>query len=108
CSTASSTPGCAMSEATEIASTPAADIVPGGPALDGSAVAAAPARRRLGGSWGIGFWLAVTWITVLGLVLVLVPFLPLEEPNRVSADLYARPGEAGHLFGADEVGRDLL
>jgi peptide/nickel transport system permease protein len=60
-------------------------------------------KRRL----GIGFWLAVVWLTVLGIVTVLVPVLPLDDPNAPSADLFQKPG-AEHLFGTDELGRDMF
>lgn len=65
----------------------------------------APAPRRM---WGVGFWLATAWLTGLFLALVATPWLPLDDPNQVTGDLFARPGEAGHLFGTDELGRDML
>jgi peptide/nickel transport system permease protein len=92
-----------MREATEIAATAGAEVAPTPVALDRTAE---PTARRRG--WGFGFWAAVTWLVVLGVILVLVPILPIDDPNEVTADLFARPGEAGHLFGADQVGRDLL
>ena len=61
-----------------------------------------------GKGWGWGFWLAAAWIGVLAVVLLLVPVLPIDDPESSSADLYARPGEEGYLFGADELGRDMF
>lgn len=59
--------------------------------------------------WGWGFWAAVGWVGGFGLILLLVPVLPLEDPNATSgADLYAGVGENGFLFGADELGRDMF
>lgn len=100
-----------MPEATEIAATPHGEVVPvptGGVAAPAEADAAPGAARLKGKGWGIGFWLAVGWLVLLGIVLLLVPILPIEDPDAVSPDLFARPGEDGHLFGADEVGRDML
>lgn len=64
--------------------------------------------RRGRKGWGWGFWAAVSWVVVLGVVMLLVPFLPIDDPDAVTADLFAQPGEEGHLFGADELGRDLF
>jgi peptide/nickel transport system permease protein len=61
-----------------------------------------------GKGWGWGFWVAVSWMVLLGVTLVLVPWLPIDDPDTPSADLFAGVGEKGHLFGTDEVGRDLF
>jgi peptide/nickel transport system permease protein len=58
--------------------------------------------------WGWGFWLAVAWIVVLGVVLLLVPVLPLDDPDDPSASLFAGVNKEGFLFGSDELGRDLF
>jgi peptide/nickel transport system permease protein len=63
-----------------------------------------PDERR----WGWSFWTAVAWVAGLGLVLLLVPVLPIDDPDQASADLFAGPGEKGHLLGTDEIGRDML
>ena len=65
----------------------------------------APAAKR---GWGWGFWVAVVWIVGLGLVLVLAPVLPLDDPDSVGSAFFAKPGEEGYLFGSDELGRDLF
>lgn len=58
--------------------------------------------------WGVGFWLAITWIVLVAVVILLVPVLPLEDPNRSSRHLFSGPLADGFLFGSDELGRDLF
>src|SRR5687768_6874297 len=61
--------------------------------------------------WGWGFWVAVGWIVFFTAVLLLVPVLPLDDPDSLgtdSEDYFAGMFQGGHLFGADEVGRDLF
>jgi peptide/nickel transport system permease protein len=65
----------------------------------------APAGKK---GWGWGFWAAVAWIVFFGLVLLLVPVLPIDDPQDSTADLFAGMNEDGHLFGADELGRDMF
>lgn len=61
-----------------------------------------------GKGWGWGFWLAAGWITFLAVLLLLVPVLPIDDPDASSADLYAQPGQEGFVFGSDELGRDMF
>jgi peptide/nickel transport system permease protein len=65
----------------------------------------APARRRL----GVAFWIAAGWLTVVILLAVLAPLLPIADPNQI---LNGDPGKgllsAHNLLGTDEAGRDLL
>jgi peptide/nickel transport system permease protein len=57
--------------------------------------------------FGWGFWLAAGWLAALITVLVLVPLLPIDDPNDVGGDLFNTPnGE--HWFGTDELGRDMF
>jgi peptide/nickel transport system permease protein len=58
--------------------------------------------------FGVGFWLAVAWLGSLTVALVLVPVLPLDDPNQSSSLLFGKPGEDGHIFGTDELGRDMF
>lgn len=92
-----------MPEATE--QTLAAEATAVSPAVP-VAAGDAPAKGK---GWGWGFWAAVGWIGALALVFVLVPWLPLKDPqaNDFTA-LYAGVGEEGYLFGTDETGRDLF
>ncbi|MCD7813074.1 MAG: ABC transporter permease [Lachnospiraceae bacterium] len=54
---------------------------------------------------------------MVGLVIVLVmiflavfaPLLCTYDPNKIDiANMYLKPGQGGHIFGTDEVGRDLF
>jgi peptide/nickel transport system permease protein len=59
--------------------------------------------------WGWGFWVAIAWMALLGIVMLLVPVLPLDDPDSNDFDsLFAGVGENGHIFGTDETGRDLF
>ena len=91
-----------MPEATEQTLQPGAVAVAPAPAV---AADDAPLGRK---GWGWGFWLAAGWIVFLAVVLFLVPFLPLDDPDDFGSTLYAAPGEEGYLFGSDEGGRDLF
>lgn len=57
--------------------------------------------------FGIGFWLAVAWLAGLLIVLLLVPWLPIDEPETPSGDLFVSPG-GEYIFGSDELGRDMF
>jgi peptide/nickel transport system permease protein len=65
-------------------------------------------RKRL----SIGAWLAIGWISLVTLVAVLAPLLPLKNPNG-GRDIDFRNAGAGwftsgHVFGVDDGGRDVL
>ena len=68
-----------------------------------TATGESPRRKGLG--WG--FWLAAGWVVALLLTLLLVPVLPIDDPNTVTADLFKTPS-AEHWFGTDELGRDMF
>jgi peptide/nickel transport system permease protein len=57
--------------------------------------------------FGWGFWLGIAWIVGLLVTLLLVPVLPLDDPNQVSGDLFQSPNSE-HWFGTDELGRDMF
>jgi peptide/nickel transport system permease protein len=57
--------------------------------------------------FGFGFWLACIWLGGLLLTLVLVPFLPLKDPNDDYSEIFQKPN-ADAPFGTDELGRDML
>lgn len=67
-----------------------------------------PPRRRIGGKYGIAFWIAVAW---LGLVLFAAAFaqwLPLKDPNQLNTSMMLeRPGGENWL-GTDGLGRDIF
>jgi peptide/nickel transport system permease protein len=69
-------------------------------------VGAEPARKR---GLGIGAWLCIVWLGGITAAAVLAPILPLDDPDRLFADIVsASPGTAGHLLGGDATGHDLL
>jgi len=55
---------------------------------------------------------AVAGMVVLGLMILGAVFgpalLPFDYDDVIKTDVYARPLQAGHLLGADYIGRDLL
>lgn len=72
------------------------------------AVAVAPeveARKRI----GIAGWFAAGWLTLVVLLALLVPLLPIADPNVSIASLARKgPFTDGHIFGGDGNGRDLF
>lgn len=65
-------------------------------------------RRRLGGSYGIVFWLAVAW---LGLVLfwaLTAQWLPIDDPNALNISGMLQTPSAEHWLGTDGTGRDIF
>jgi peptide/nickel transport system permease protein len=73
-------------------------------ALTGTEPEGATAKPGL----GIGMWLAIGWCTLLGLLVVLVPWLPfVKDPDELSAALQETP-TAQHWFGTDDIGRDMF
>ncbi|HEX6236334.1 MAG TPA: ABC transporter permease [Acidimicrobiales bacterium] len=61
------------------------------------------------GRLGIFGWSAIVWLVLVVALALLVPVLPLDEPNEIDA-LCARQGfgTEGHVLGCDGLGRDLL
>lgn len=63
------------------------------------------ARKRIG---AVG-WVACGWLLLVVLVAIIVPLLPLDNPNTsVAAIARKGPFTDGHIFGGDGNGRDLL
>jgi peptide/nickel transport system permease protein len=56
---------------------------------------------------GIGFWIAISWIGVVTTLAVLAPWLPIKDPNDISAAI-KDPPSAEYWFGTDELGRDMF
>ena len=72
----------------------------GRPVLEAADLAAP--RKRL----GIATWFAIFWMSVVLIVAIIGPWLPLDlSSNNPSA---LAPGQGGHLLGTDKVGHDLL
>jgi len=61
--------------------------------------------KRKGFGWG--FWAGAVWLGVLITTLLLVPVLPIDDPNHVTGELYKSPSSE-HWFGTDELGRDMF
>ncbi len=64
----------------------------------------APARR----GFGVLFWLAVGAVSVMILLAILVPFLPLPAPTSLDYHAVNVGPTWHHLLGTDDLGRDLL
>lgn len=47
-------------------------------------------------------------LTAIALLAVLAPILPLERPTAQNLDQYLRPPSWYHLFGTDDLGRDIF
>jgi peptide/nickel transport system permease protein len=59
--------------------------------------------RRKSAVLGLGL------VAAFGLVALLVPFLPLQEPNEIDTGNRLKPPlTSGHTLGTDEFGRDIL
>jgi peptide/nickel transport system permease protein len=64
------------------------------------------AAKRL----GIGAWIALAWLAVLGLAALLATVLPLTKPGVSNLQLtnLGPFRDAGHILGANNAGQDLL
>ncbi|MBO9625684.1 MAG: ABC transporter permease [Microbacterium sp.] len=67
------------------------------------ALRSARPRRRI--AWGS--WIPLALLALIVLASVLAPLLAPFDPSAQSSDRFASPS-AGHLFGTDELGRDLF
>lgn len=64
--------------------------------------------RRLRAPRKIGVMLAVTWLIIVVLAAVFAGLLPLHSPQAVDPVHARAPSSFAHLFGTDDLGRDLL
>lgn len=71
--------------------------------LDPDQVPADAIKKRL----GLGFWISSGWVGLVVMLALLAPFLPLDNPNKVSACLKC-PASSAHWFGTDSLGRDIF
>ena len=55
----------------------------------------------------VGAGSAVVILILVGIAL-LAPVISPFEPQAISRDRFAAPGEVGHLLGTDQIGRDIL
>jgi peptide/nickel transport system permease protein len=68
-------------------------------------------RARFGRGFQIGYWAAVTWLLVLGVLALIAGLLPLQGPQALPlhAKGFVRPDLlSGHALGTDVFGRDEL
>lgn len=72
--------------------------------LGGGLGAVTRSRRRL----GFSFWLAVGWIGLLVILAAVAGFLPIPDPKEIGVALPGQGPGLHHLFGTDELGRDLF
>lgn len=56
----------------------------------------------------LGLWLPVAWLALAVLASLLAPWLPLPDPLEQDLLLMLAPPGAGHWFGCDGLGRDVL
>ena len=69
------------------------------------------AKAWVGPSFDTGFWLAVAWVTVVALLALLAPVLPIQQPTSLplNSSSYIRPDLiSAHPLGTDGFGRDYL
>jgi len=75
--------------------------------VDQTARSAAPARRlRL--PRRLGAWLALGYVLLAVVVTVLIPFLPVQDPDAQELTNTLGPLSADHWLGTDDLGRDLF
>ncbi len=53
-------------------------------------------------------WIAITWLTVMMLLALLAPVLPIPDPTETFPEIARQGPSAGHPLGGDALGRDLL
>lgn len=68
----------------------------------------AGARFRLRRPRGIGPLLATAYVVLAGLITVVVPVLPLIDPNDQQLSSSLAPLSTAHWLGTDDLGRDLF
>lgn len=67
-----------------------------------------PPRRRLGGKYGIVFWIAVVWLGLVLFSAVFAPWLPLQDPNLLDTGSMKQRWSGDHWLGTDGLGRDIF
>lgn len=87
---------------TEQAYSAAADLSEGSPA------GFAARREKLSGVLGWGHYLAFGFVLLLVFVAVFAPWLAPYDPNEQDILSVLEPPSAAHIFGTDDVGRDIF
>jgi peptide/nickel transport system permease protein len=58
---------------------------------------------------GIGAWLSIAWLALLGFVMVFADFLPFKDPNPdIGTVPTLAPFQNSYVLGTDGTGRDML
>ena len=58
---------------------------------------------------GVGWWIAVGWLTVVALLALLAPVLPfVKDPSSLDPDALRQGPTLAHWFGGDDGGRDVF
>lgn len=60
------------------------------------------------GKYGLGFWLAVTWLVLVAGCALLAPWLPVADPALPVVTDRLNPPLTDNVLGADGLGRDML
>ena len=68
----------------------------------------APSRRRLGGRYGIVFWLAVAWLGIIAFFAVAAQWLPIKDPNALDIGNMWQTSSPDNWLGTDGTGRDIF
>lgn len=62
-----------------------------------------------GHNYGLVFWAAAVWLSMILFVAIFGDFLPLKDPNRINpADKLLPILTEGNILGTDQLGRDIL
>ncbi|CAB4757980.1 MAG: ABC transporter permease subunit [Actinobacteria bacterium] len=72
------------------------------------AIEAPSSHTVKGNRLGTAAWVAIAWIAFLALLAILAPVLPIPDPNQSFVAIARKGPTAGHWFGGDAIGRDLL
>ncbi len=57
---------------------------------------------------GVGAWLAIGWLGGLAILAIIAPWIGLPDPSESFPEIARQGPSAGHWFGGDSNGRDLL
>ncbi|MPY94908.1 MAG: ABC transporter permease subunit [Acidimicrobiia bacterium] len=58
--------------------------------------------------WGLGFWLAATWLGLLLFGALFAAWLPIADPNETFRGLSREGPSLDHWFGGDNIGKDIF
>lgn len=71
-------------------------------------LALAPRPRGAARRLGVVFWVCAAWVALVVLLAVLASVLPLTSPSFQNYSVVQAGPSLHHLFGTDDLGRDLL